>query len=302
MRVIFYTDLHCGPPHEPASKTDVRLHGQNALAINAALLEYAIRHNINDIIHGGDESTFAKGDLTRHMRRASLIGGSMNYQPSDLHRVIGNHDPAEKLDESGFKKDSYSKTMRDKKTKIIICQPEIIPARMEAPLLYAYNTQKILRISPKRDVHALNLIIAAHWAFDRSERGYKDISGGGYNYHDTTLKLKEHFKHNARKNMQRVLSVHGHEHRFSLTDNLRFNCLVMPSIVQADIDNPNTPCGLFVEITDDGPEKTLRLSFKKMTSSNFNGDVGELDYRVQDVDLAYMNRYYRPGPSGLNRQ
>ena len=283
-KIIYYCDLHQGPLHEPSEPTDVRLHGHCAFDMNRALLEYAWHNNIDDIIHGGDESTFVKGDLSHHMRRATLIGGSMQYQAGDLHRVIGNHDPITRLKELGFQTESYKKQPHKSKNRIVILQPQIKQTCSQA--VYDYHIPRVSRIFPPAHSKT-NLIVASHWALDRMERGYPKIyDPKGYAYHDNTEELKKRLAKHAGE----VISLHGHEHRFSLTTTLGFQCLVMPSIIQADIVDENKPCGLFVEIADENEDGSLRFTFKKINLNAENPEVSQ----IETVDLAYMQRYHRP--------
>lgn len=297
MKAIFYTDLHKGGLKEPAISFDVRLHGQMAFDMNCAIFDYAEKNEINDVIHGGDESTFVSGDLAHHMRRATEIQSTMHYQGGDLHRVIGNHDPSSHLAELGFKTQSYKKNNPNSKNWITICQPTI--GIQKGQTRYSYDPKAILKNLPSYGTRSNNIIIASHWAFDRMERGYPKVYDiKGYAYHDETNLLKTRLKGNARKNINRVLSLHGHEHRFSHTVNLGFNCLVMPSIVQANIDNYDQACGLFVEITDEKtPDKSLSWEFKQIINPRLETDrfgMSEVAYDVQPVDLDYMRQYERP--------
>jgi len=136
-----------------------------------------------------------------------------------------------------------------------------------------------------------NLIVASHWAFDRMERGYPQLYNiKGYAYEDNTKPLKGRFAELAGGDHNRVITLHGHEHRFNLSAFLGFQCLVMPSVVQADVDNLDKPCGLFVEIDDENPDHSLRLTFKKIHLNEENPEAS----LVETVPLEYMQRYYRP--------
>jgi len=296
MRAIYYVDLHKGGLIEPASPVDVRLHGQAAFDMNCAILDYAYEQGIDDVIHGGDESTFVKDDPNKHLNHARAIQGTMQYHAGDLHRVIGNHEPIDHLKSLGFKTRSYKKAINTR-TNLVVFQPDI--GKQKDQTVYSYDPSFNKSKLPREVSFRKNIIVASHWAFDRMKRGYRKIYDlKGYAYHDNTEKIAKHLANNARVNVDRVLSLHGHEHRFSLTQDLGFNCLVMPSIVQADIDAPDKPCGLFVEITDEKtPDGSLNWDFKKIT--DLRSDTDEFDllkqqYDIETVDLDYMRRYDRP--------
>jgi hypothetical protein len=290
-KIIYYCDLHSGSLTEASSSTDVRLYGNYAIDMNQALFAYASVNNVEIIIHGGDESSFVKTSnrSNHHLDRAGFIGDSMNYLQGDLHRVIGNHEPIDHLEELGFKTKSFRKKI-DRRNTLLIYQPTIETTPNGTN--YSYDDQKIIRPSKSTKPATTNLIVSSHWAFDRMHRGYPKHynKGKGYTYHDNTEPLAKVFATHARGNTARVLTLHGHEHRFSMNDDLGFQCLVMPSIMQADFYYPNKPCGLFAEITDDGPDNELCVTFKKISL-----DVDDADFSpVKPVSRDYMNKYFRP--------
>lgn len=281
-KIIFYTDLHHGAnliyPNDP------NIYGNYALAMNAAILNYAKLENVDVVIHGGDESSY-NPDVTTHVSRAHEIKSQMAQFDGDLHRVIGNHEPIGFMSDLGLHEESYEVENSESSTRVLIQQPEI--NRSTGELTYSYNRHSGFASPQQPDQ---NIILARHWAFDRMARGYPEIYRKAYLYHDRLKEDSDALASMIAGNLAKGLTLHGHEHRFSLSENMGYQCLVMPSIAQEDIDCPDKPCGLFVEITDDALGGGLRLSFKKI---NLNDEQPEQS-NITEVTPEYMQRYHRP--------
>lgn len=287
-KILYYCDLHHGPTVIPKMPSDVLILGEFAVGLNTAILAYSARNQFGTVIHGGDEATFMLNPK-EHFDRASTIAQQMTRVEGSLHRVIGNHDPTISLKGLGLNPKSYMANINDR-NKLLVCQPQI--SKTGTKTIYEYDVNDILAIVGEADISNYNLIVSAHWAFDRVSRGYPQLyfPDKGYAYRDTSKLLIERLSDIADGNTKRVLSLHGHEHRFSLTASLGFQILVMPAITQADIDTPDKPCGLFAEITDDTPDGSLRINFRKIT---LNKEQPEISH-IETVSRDYMQRYLRP--------
>lgn len=284
-KILFYTDLHKGADYREGTNSPVTIYGSTAFLMNAAILAYAAdnENHIDAVISGGDEATYI-ADMEHHFRRATEIDSTMRAFKGELHRVIGNHELWPRLNLLGFRKESYRRIF-NRQTRIKICQPVI--GRVDGHYVHKYDGDRMAR--PLRRVKSgtqRNRILFGHWAFNRMQRGYPEYNKDK-RYLDTSAEVLEHMQRINGEEGQRVVGVHGHEHSFSWQD----NCLVMPSISQEDVDHPEKPCGLFVEISDDGPNNTLRFEFKRII--NYDCDLFE-PIETETVSVEYMRRYHRP--------
>lgn len=285
-KILYYCDLHHGSKRPAYDEKSVFLHGDFALRLQAAISTYVSQNNIHSIIHGGDEAFFDL-DKDRFKARAEEMANSINLTPVPVHRVIGNHEPISYLEELGFLTSSFNNTADG--IPLVVLQPTIHIA--DKVVHYQYDPDSSLD-HIEQVTNGRNIIVPSHWALDRIPRGYNSVSGSnkGYRYHDNTEVISKRLAEFADGNTSRVLGLHGHEHRFAMTTTLGFTCLTMPSIVQADLDNSDLPCGLFAEITDDGEDGSLRIAFKKITFHSATSD----NFTVHDVTKKYMDRYFRP--------
>ena len=285
-KFLYYVDIHHGETRHPYDASSILLHGDHSIAMQRAVNAYAKNNNITAMIHGGDESYY-DNDLTLFRQRAGEIADEIKKSSVPTYRIIGNHEPILKLDDLGFLKGSF--TRAHDATTLVCLQPEITePAQL---VQYSYapdKTKNILTGIPAGQ----NIIIASHWSFGRITRGYGRTSRAdkAYLYRDTLHDLNDNLKQIAGGNPRRVLNLSGHEHRFSFMTDLGYQCLVMPAIVQNDIDEHGKPCGLFAEITDDADDGSLRITFRKISLNTEDPENSTITTVSQD----YMQRYFRP--------
>lgn len=284
-KIIYCVDVHNGPVIPRFRETDVTLYGPHAKGMLMAMIHYAHQENADKIIIGGDESSYHPVPET-HLFQSLGIWDVIRRSAVPVLRGIGNHERTEHQSHLNLTINSFSDKIDD--TRIIVLQPDI--TRENGKDVYHYNPSDVdwlLNGSPAR-----NTLVIAHWAFDRMDRGYPAYycNDTAYAYRDNADKIKKILPGGTI-----VLSGHEHRANFSdpahLTNSAGVLSVVVPSIVQQDINDPKIPCGIFVEITDDGENGTLRLNFKRvsMRETPFNKQ-----YVVEDVAPAEVARYYRP--------
>jgi hypothetical protein len=208
-------------------------------------------------------------------------------------RAIGNHDPLplRTLKEMGFNTKSGAVPLSDQhEGRLIILQPRLDTDPQTGKPQYSYNPGDINRLlcDHPGGRNAPDLVIS-HWSLDRLSRGYKHDSHPckGYNYHDRSEEIMPELS-------GRALGLAGHEHRANFkkatglnVDTQRF--IVIPSISQYSINNPRLPCGIFAEITDDGDDNSLRITFKKVCLGGRNRKS-----QVTGITPTEVTAYYRP--------
>lgn len=304
--LIVYTDLHHGPNFEKKAPDDVAILGSYALQMQQALGQYARLHQIRHMRNVGDRSSFGNEELAREV--AQVIHDAEQTITTD----IGNHDPYDLAEALGF--ETMTRVMDQylmPSTRLISCHLDREEEVAGVALChYGHDAGAILEAAQLDDKSVSNRLLFSHWAFDRTARGYPPSSdpNKGYIYIDNLQGV-----HKRLSELQQgfALSVHGHEHRFRMCQYGRYTSLVLPSMVQEDIDDrtkpldQKRPCGLFAEISENPNGEGLRVEFKKITLATPN-DRAELatlsgvgspkDYigKVTSVDECYMRRYERP--------
>lgn len=290
MSMIFVTDFHYGI--DIINGTTLR--GSFAHELHQALIDYAHESDIRLIVDGGDQSSYTAHE-DKHIEQAQAALRTANTFRGDYATAIGNHEPryAPVLKEMGHKTHLVTQQALER-TDIIVHQPRIkqTTAANGNPLnKYWYGNNRLT--SALQEADQPNLIITGHWAYDRVARGLakkttKTDGRSVYRYLDTTHNVLPRLHAQNEMVRQSMLTLHGHEHRFSLTDTLGFQCLAMPSISQADAENERRPCGLFATIHD-GKMYGLSARFHKLTLP----EVGQgHNYRVEEVSEDYMRQRY----------
>ena len=285
-KFVYYVDIHHGEKRHPYDASSILLHGDYSIAMQRAVNAYAKNNNVTAMIHGGDESYYDP-DITLFRKRAGEISNEIKKSSVPTYRIIGNHEPIFKLDDLGFLKDSFTRAHDN--TTLVCLQPDITSPSQTTK--YVYDPDKTKNLLSGIQI-GKNTIVASHWSFGRITRGYGRASrpDKGYSYVDHLHDLADSLEKIADGNPARVLNLSGHEHRFSLMTDLGFQCIVMPAIVQNDVDEPDKPCGLFAEITDDADDGALSITFKKISL-----DIDEPEKSVvTTVSRDYMQRYFRP--------
>ena len=291
-RFIFVTDLHHGPRIDSRDADGVVLHGNKASAIQRAIINYAHNQNIAVIIDGGDQTTY-NIDKRKHLKRAEKPR-KISAEFSGLYaQAIGNHDPHCEAVAYGFQPRTH-RLDQDvlRKSDIVVAQPHITTTKYGQKYRYEYDTDEIKTVI--EECKNPNLILAGHFAFNREERNMRKRTGSRpYEYRDDCEGINHIFAAEAAKGRQ-ILTLHGHEHFFSMTEQSGYLCIVMPSVVQSDIDFRHQPCGLFATVTEKkGGE--IQVEFKKITLGEKHKGNKLTPYIVtDDIPLAYMRRYQRP--------
>lgn len=295
---LFATDFHHGPIIEAKTDDDRSLYGNRAPELHRAFVRYA---NLNTrlILDGGDQSTYTS-EKEKHLALAARARKfSMRFRGT-YSRAIGNHDPFHQAIEYLFHPETYKVNQRSlRHTDVVVLQPEVSTTLQgrKNRYDYAYSADKLVALL--EECKKPNLIIMSHWAFNRNLRGINfKTQGKPYEYLDHTGDINE-ILHVQVRDGKEVLTLHGHEHYFSYREDFAFRSLVMPSIVQSDIDFDHLPCGLFAQIRDKR-RGGLSVEFKKIA-------VGEKRKRIKlprfgiidKVPENYMRRYMRP-PSQMS--
>lgn len=284
MSMIFVTDLHYGPD----IINGITIRGTFAHELHEALIDHAHTEGIQWIVDGGDQSTYTKQTDKHYAQAEKAIQTSATFRGL-YSRVIGNHEPNKESLLTTFKRHTHVvKQDALEHTDALVVQPKIKP-RKDKPTLYRdpKNAPREALWRATRD----NLIVPKHWAPDRILRGYnpKSKSSKLYRYLDNSQHLIATLNAESQRR-QSIMTLSGHEHAFSRTITLGFECLVMPSMSQTDRDNDKRPCGLFATIYD-GKMFGLSVRFHKLTLP----EVGQgHSYRVEEVDQTYMERYAKP--------
>lgn len=288
-KIIFYTDLHHGRILRAESTIRLNILGPYAIAMQRALNAYAEKKGITTLLHGGDESSFIK-DPKEHNRRAAEIFSVMQEFSGDIIRVRGNHDPEKIKRKLRFTRNGLVPNRSDEDLSIIVCQPDI--KNVDGKILYQYRPHTFKPASNQIKSTAKSITALAHFAFDRQQVGYPALhpEDSGYAYIESAQEACRILKEENIAKPGTVISCHGHEHRFRLSKVHGFISLTMPSIVQAEALNPDTPCGLFTEIETKKNGK-IHLIFKQISLNEKHPEKSE----VQDVSFQHLcEYYYRP--------
>lgn len=285
-KIIYCVDLHFGPEIPRWQDTGMKLYGPQALVMLMTVTTYAKQNGADALIIGGDEGSY-DANPERHLARTLPVWDILKRSSVPVLRAIGNHERPEHFNALGLNPNSHS--IRIKDTNIVILQPTI--NTQGGQTIYAYDPKDVeflLNGSPAR-----NTIVVPHWSLDRMERGYPRRTAnltGEYVYSDTADQITPLLPNNT-------LILSGHEHRSNFDDPKHcaledgHTHIVLPSIVQEDIDNPDIPCGIFMEITNEGRNGALQLNFKRVAlKTNNTGPY----FEVEDLPPAEVARYYRP--------
>ncbi|MCI5060529.1 MAG: metallophosphoesterase [Alphaproteobacteria bacterium] len=290
-KFVYYTDLHHGPDVLRTRKDGVDILGSYATCVHEAVLSYAQKEGIKTILHGGDETTFHPIE-TKWLERAFNAAALMRRFSGHMIRVLGNHDYDEAPHLLGLPPNSFLTNIEDTLPAYIL-QPSC--RHTGEKWLYEYSKKAANRLEVhKSEIEKHDtLILAGHWAFDRIERGYPALYDKvGYAYQDRADPIKAKLQE---FDLSHILTLHGHEHRFVLSTtpatktSAKMTHLIMPSIVQHDINDETKPCGLFVVIDDESDNGKLSLHFKKVVLSDDRKTTS-----VQDVTRQEMKAYKRP--------
>ena len=294
-KFIYYTDLHYGPDIPRQNKHGINLLGSTAPYIQDALINYAEKSNIKTIIHGGDETTYHPIP-EKWFERAQKASALMQQFNGTMIRVIGNHDYDARATDLGFEKHSFL-TQIDESLPAYILQPTCMHTEQTSLYKYHKNDANNLRQHTGTIEDSSNLIIAGHWALNRQERGYPEMYHKiGYAYKDNCNDIKNALKALPLKS---AMTLHGHEHRFALStlpDRRQITHLLMPSIVQHDINDLTKPCGIFVEINDETKSGQLTWEFKKILPPRdmAHDTLRQRKITVTDLSHHQMKAYSRP--------
>lgn len=304
-KIIYFVDLHYGRKSSDGTlhQRDLSLHGERALDLVHAIHGYAGRNNIDIAVCGGDEANFTP-EPGKHLERAQWISSHINRIPtSHVYRQIGNHEPLPHLNRLGLL--SGEKVHNFGANKLVLLRPEI-ELNDEGKAIYSYDGGNAIKEANRQLIkkRSSNLILAGHWAFDRQQAEYPRLShphDKGYFYQDNLSQLFNFLCDAGKKEHHSIVSLHGHEHRFRMSQSGSYSCITMPAITQTYIphDNDNNdykgPCGLFVEITDETPDGSLRYNFKQVMLPHWSEpDYDAFDLEPKDVPLEYMRKYERP--------
>lgn len=293
-RFIFYTDPHHGPQSGGRSPFDPVLYGPEALNLQFAINHYANENDIPLIIHGGDECAFTP-DLVEHFKRAKEASVPLKSFNGQVIRIAGNHDDQRNLEELGFSKVGIQENIFMPNTKVIVGTDKIIHG--DGPPAYTFDEEatceSINASSPER---ILSTLISAHPAYDQRivakypyEFGPKDK---GYVYRQNSDEIYRTLCELGARNPGTVLSLHGHEHGFRLTDESGYQCLTMPSLVQDDMEKPGRPCGLFCVIERDRITGVFNI-YGKQVLLDSNTPANPEKATVRDYSLETMNDNYK---------
>ena len=304
-KIIYFVDLHYGRNSSDGilHKSDLSLYGERAIDLVHAIHGYAGRNNVDIVICGGDEANFTPVP-GKHLERAKWISSQIDSIPaSHVYRQIGNHEPLAHLTELGLLSSKTAHSIN--RNQLMLLRPEI-SLTDQGKAIYSYDGVSLIDSARKKLAQktSKSLILAGHWAFDRQQAGYPERShphDKGYFYQDNLSQLFNFLCDEGRKEQRIILSLHGHEHRFRMANSGSYSCITMPAITQTYIphDNDNNdykgPCGLFVEITDETPDGTVRYDFKQVVIPDWKiADYDAFDIEPQDVPLEYMRKYERP--------
>jgi len=275
MKAIVFFDIHYGPVSGSNMNGNVPILGPFARDMHESLLEYAHHTGADCIVHGGDESVFHR-DPDEHFSRAQeFVNTDRQYHGVSL-RCIGNHDPVTNLEPLGFKSQSHVHDVGQ--TRILIDQPVIAEQQGRIHYEHAPDTYSILCAGGG----ASSILWFRHFGLDRVKRGYAETHvRPGYMYKDSRIPLCGIPDPERRIE---ILEFHGHEHRYTETFHNGVRCIGMPSITQGEKDG-KTACGVFVEVSDDTQDGTLRVQFKKIVLCRDMACVGLRVPFKQVVDI-----------------
>ncbi|NCO03452.1 MAG: hypothetical protein GW903_04600 [Alphaproteobacteria bacterium] len=296
MSLLFATDFHQGPD----IRHKVSLWGSLADDLHFLTIDFCQREGIGIFMNGGDQSSY-NSDITKHHQAAER-----SYQRAQEFRgfyahVVGNHEPTQPSWRDKLIRKSYSINQNAMpSTKIIVAQPRIkvIEKAGKKRYRYKYGNKKdgnteIIGLIDDITPDQCNLIIGSHFAFDRSKRKIGNKSNKKSYYVDNTHDISEKLRAISRFRRS-IVTLHGHEHCFSISSTGNLTSLVMPSISQEDVDQPNRPCGLFAVVSE-CLELGISIEFKKITLPNI-GNTG--DAKIETVSPEYMHRYSKPSLIG----
>jgi len=303
-RFIFYTDPHYGPLSGGRSLFDPILYGTDALNLQFAIHHFANTNAISLIFHGGDECAFTP-DLMEHFKRAHAASIPLRNFDGHVIRIAGNHDYQPGLNELGFSKAGLQDALLMSNTKIIVGTDQII--KEDGRPVYTFNeeaTCRSINTPSSTGEEILSTLISSHAAYDRSiiakypyDFGPKDK---GYMYRQNADQIFETLCELGARKPGAVLSLHGHEHGFRLSDQSGYRCLTMPSLVQEDMETPGRPCGLFCVIDRDRITGTFNIHGKQVILDKNNPEdpakATVRDYSLKAMNDNYGRRYNVFGP------
>lgn len=300
-KIIFFTDLHAGLNLRARPPENFVLYGHTwAEPLLKALIRYGETQSNVTMIHGGDEATYlypsrsSKHDRARdiaaykgdnYYRTIHRVSRYFNNARFPVARVIGNHEPIGHFDKVGLNSLSHIfSTHALPNSSILICQPNI--RFTSEGTKFEYDPDHVIALID--EIESPNLIVGAHWAFDRSDIGIRE--GEKYEYKDRSDTIKSYLNFKIRTGkLHSVISLHGHSHRFRNFQKNYFDILTMPSISQTSLEVPNAPSGLFCEIEEDQTTGELTKNFKRILLI----DQQSKKYVVQDVPEDQMKKYSR---------
>ncbi|MEM8833169.1 MAG: hypothetical protein AAGB32_01385 [Pseudomonadota bacterium] len=294
---LFVTDFHHGPIIYPKSPRDSALFGNRAAELHRAFIRYA--NPITPLIlDGGDQSTHLR-KREKHLEAAARARKESMKFRGDYARAIGNHDPYFDAMEFQFNRMTHRLNQTGLlHTDVVVVQPEVTTTLMGKKYRYdyAYSAETLAAIV--EECKNPNLIIVSHWAFNRRLRGLaRKTQGKPYEYIDNSEAIGEILSGQSSEG-KTVLTLHGHEHYFSRQEQDGYETLVMPSIVQEDVDFSHVPCGLFAKITDKN-RGGIKVEYKKLAVGDKRKAVKTPRFGVIDnVPEEYMRRYARPSKEG----
>ena len=279
-------DFHFPKDRMPKGPTDVQLWGSKGLRLLQAVHNHAQQIGAVVIING-DESSYHPDPL-QHFNDAAEIGRLA--KEIAIARTIGNHEPITNRIQLGLNTTSHMLSIGEQ-TQVLICQPENgyePPKKSKIKSHYAINPDAITALIDAEYIDGNNLLVMGHWAFDRMQRGYPPIykkTGAGYTFIDNSKSIVSRLTQ-IKDSGARVLMSGAHEHRYSTTNTLGFQCNVIPAITQVDIDDETKPCGLFAVY--ESSAKGWDTTYGKISL----GKEGK-NKSVTSVPQSEIQRYYR---------
>ncbi|HPD83309.1 MAG: hypothetical protein R3D88_05945 [Alphaproteobacteria bacterium] len=297
-KIIFFTDLHYGANLLARNPNDISIYGKDwAMPLLRGVIKYAQSTPGTTLLSGGDEITFLSPNKDKsrkneakywNVRNANAIKEVALSARIPFARAIGNHDLRYRADQMAFNKYShvFSKNALPH-TDIIICQPDV-KMTSQGPHWF-YDPDRIIPLID--DITNPNLVIGAHWSFDRS-----DVVGkaSGYKYTDNTTAIRQHIESRMTEGkLHSVVSLHGHSHRYRFSNNGAMDILTLPALTQNDFVMTEFPCGIFCEIKEDEASGELTTTFKQIILQDTEGHQSVVR-RVSPDDMKKYERGSTP--------
>ncbi len=299
-KIIFFTDLHTGVDLPARYEGDISIYGEQwGLPLLYGMISHAEKTPDATFIHGGDELTITPEMIISHrdipipeqqaarQRYADVdknISHANLYSRVKLHRTIGNHDVLRGYLRSGLNPCSHIFTATAMpNTDVLICQPKLDTGGRG--ITFFYDPDEIIDLI--KGSSADNLVISAHWAWDREKRRIVEREAL---YQDNTGKIRTYLEQKiGQGKLHSAITLHGHSHLFSMSGRPNFSTISMPSICQNDADIDDIPCGLFTEITVGEKTGKLGVAFKRILLGDKTGEK----FVVQDVSTEEIMAYKR---------